>query len=87
MKYLKKIYQKRHIKVKGFEHGLYHLCILNTSSQVVPVRYRMALKNKNKIKQRISKRERTMAGKENCNPQCPVKEEINKKATVILEDF
>ena len=30
-----------------------------------------------------------MAGKENCNPKCPVKEEINKKATVtvVLEDF
>ena len=25
-----------------------------------------------------------MAGKENCNPKCPVKEEINKKATVVL---
>ena len=28
-----------------------------------------------------------MAGKENCNPKCPVKEEINKKATVVLEHF
>ena len=28
-----------------------------------------------------------MAGKENCNPKCPVKEEINKKATVVLEVF
>ena len=28
-----------------------------------------------------------MAGKENCNPKCSVKEEINKKATVVLEDF
>ena len=25
--------------------------------------------------------------KENCNPNSPVKEEINKKATVVLEVF
>ena len=28
-----------------------------------------------------------MAGKENCNPKCPVKEEINEKATVVLKHF
>ena len=28
-----------------------------------------------------------MAGKENCNPNSPVKEETNKKATLALEVF